>query len=139
MITLIDDRKRESRFPVRHFCFAESPKRRHILVPSIYFHSVDTRDHKGFQRQARWTSLIRLDRDDRELLESFARNTRYEIKRAMRDCDTITFRTHSNRQAHDHPTTETYAENLITRELVLLNGHSITHKYITDRSCGRVH
>lgn len=142
MITLIDDRKRESRFPIKHFWFAESPKKRHALFPSIYFHCLDTRDHKGFQRQPRWTSLIKLDRDDRELLESFARNTKYEIKRAERDYDTITFRTHSGFsecKARHHPTVKTYAHNLITRELILPNGYVITHKYIADSSCSRIH
>jgi hypothetical protein len=142
MISLKSQGGSRTILPVRHIWFADTPKKRDALYPTIFFHAKSLQDQPGFERRSRWTSLIRIDCNESELLDSFSRNTRYKINRAIREESEVRFNhVEPSRGSKDRakPKDITYDDNLITTTAILSCNEQVSHRYLVDQRLKRVH
>jgi len=142
MLTLIADPTGRKRFPVKHYWFASQPRKRHALTAAIYFQCQSNRECPGFQRQQFCTSLIKVSCTDHQLLNSFSKGTRYEIKRAHKDfpeppIETISF-SQEPTLINAYPSQRAYAHVTATRIFNHPSGTAITHTYLLDSTASRV-
>lgn len=128
---------------IRHVWFATAPRQRDALLPTIYFHTRDPGLKPGFQRRSRWTSIVRIDREEVDLLAGFSRNTRYKIQRAAREEPQLCVRhcdpSRPGTEARQGSLPLRYEDNLVTRSALLDGGEEISHQYIVDHQLQRVH
>lgn len=145
MIVLIPDHYKKRALPVRHVWFAERPRLRDSLLPSIYFHSQSRETIPGFSRRVRYTGLVRVDRDDSELLSSFSKNTRYEIRKESAQADWVISFVEPIGIWEDGPIdciksgAKYYADCTVISRAVFDHEGSVEHHYVVDRKLGRSH
>lgn len=129
--------------PIQHVWFADAPRKRDAIMPTIFFHAQYLGTRTGFERRPRFTSLIEIDRTDAELLDGFSRNTRYKINRTSRDQEATVIE-------YQHPadlagsaaaqqSRPSYADNLATSTAVVTYETKVEHQYILDADLKRVH
>lgn len=70
---------------IHHVWFAKEPRWHDALRFAQYYHCDCLAPVWGFHRRSKFTSVVDLSPDDTALLESFSPNTRYEVRRAMRE------------------------------------------------------
>lgn len=128
---------------IQHVWFADVPRKRDSILPTIFFHSRYLGTRPGFERRARWTSIIDIEISDSELLNGFSRNTRYKINRAEREGEATMI---EYQDPHDpvagssvRQSKLSYADNLVTSTAMLACGEKIVHQYIVDTDLRRVH
>ena len=127
----------------QHVWFADIPRKRDALLPTIYFHSRHLGTRVGFERRPRLTTLIDIQRSDSELLDGFSRNTRYKINRADRDGEAATIEYQHPPHLAMSPSLRkprlSYADNLVTSTALLKCGEEVVHQYLVDDALKRVH
>ena len=129
---------------ILHYWFEEKPTTLSVLAPSLHYHSKSLDSAIGYQQVIRSTSILSIDRDDRELLAGFTKSTRYEVKRADAERGEITIALNQppdiwNRDAGKHDTTSTYQENIVESCLRTGTGRKVCHRYLCDTQASRVH
>src|SRR4051812_47981920 len=127
---------------IHHVWFAPRPQWHDALRFAQYYHCDALRPAWGFERRAKFTSMIDLRQDDDALLESFSANTRYEVRRAMRDgfefAPVIALEAFCSFTGLAREVVAPYWPRLVVTQ-VLLAGETISmHSYVVDRAVSRV-
>ena len=65
--------------------FAAKPKPADALKLTYYYHCKFTGPVQGFERHAKFTKLVNVDRTDEAIQKDFRKNTQYEVRRAQKE------------------------------------------------------
>jgi hypothetical protein len=85
MLTIKLSLQRTKAVQAAHIWFAPRPKPADALKLAYYYHCKSTRPVQGFERHAKFTKLISVDRPDEAIQKDFRKNTQYEVRRAQKE------------------------------------------------------
>jgi lipid II:glycine glycyltransferase (peptidoglycan interpeptide bridge formation enzyme) len=85
MLTIKLSLQRTKAVQAAHIWFAAKPKPADALNLAYYYHCQFTGPVKGFERHAKFTKLVNVDRTDEAIQKDFRKNTQYEVRRAQKE------------------------------------------------------
>lgn len=151
MLTIKLSLQRTKAVQAAHIWFAAKPKGADALNLAYYYHCKFTGPVKGFERHAKFTKLVNVDRTDEAIQKDFRKNTQYEVRRAQKEGLAFSvldnaevfrefydgFAATKDMERMDPKILRAYWPHLAVTQMTTAAEVLVMHCYVMDKSSGR--
>lgn len=151
MLTIKLPLQRTKALQAAHIWFAAKPRPADALNLAFYYHCRFTGPVQGFERHAKFTKLVNVDRSDEAIQKEFRKNTQYEVRRAQKEglafslvdnADVFLqfyngFAATKEMERMDPKILRAYWPHLVVTQMTNAAEVLVMHCYVMDESIGR--
>lgn len=151
MITIPLALQRTKAVQASHIWFAAKPKPGDALKLTYYYHCKFTGPVQGFERHAKFTKLVDVNRPDETIQKDFRKNTQYEVRRAQKEGLAFSlvdnpdvflqfyngFATTKDQPPMDSKILRSYWPHMVVTQMTNAAEVLVMHSYVMDKTLGR--
>lgn len=151
MLTIPLALQRTKAVKAAHIWFAAKPRPADALKLTYYYHCKFTGPVNGFQRHAKFTKLVNVDRPDEAILKEFHKNNQYKIRRAQKEGLAFSlvdnpdvfaqfydsFAATKDMDAIDPNVLRSYWPRIVVTQMTNAAEVLVMHSYVMDETIGR--